>query len=97
MSEGKADPKDMVGSREQLKNNYLYRMMATEVGIYGNSKEEGFYPLYFVDADGEKMDGAKSRYTVRFAPGKLPPVNAFWSFTISTLQESLLSANPLNR
>ena len=38
-----------------------------------------------------------SRYTLRFAPGQLPPVNAFWSLTMYELPQSLLVANPLNR
>ena len=46
--------------------------------------------------DGQKLDGGK-HYTVRFAPGQLPPVNAFWSLTMYELPSSLLVANPLNR
>ena len=87
---------DTFGTREYLKNNYLYRMAAAVLGIYGNSKQEAMYPIYSVDADGKKLDGA-SRYSVRFAPGQLPPVNAFWSLTMYELPSSLLSANPLNR
>lgn len=93
---GKATPGDAVGTREYLKNNYLYRMAAAVIGIYGNSKQEAMYPLYHVDSDGQKLDGA-NRYTVRFAPGQLPPVNAFWSLTMYDLPASLLVANPLNR
>ena len=66
------------------------------LGIYGNSKEEAIYPVYFVDAGKQKLDGA-NRYTLRFAPGQLPPVNAFWSLTMYELPASLLFANPLNR
>ena len=86
----------MFGTREYLKNNYLYRMAAAVLGIYGNSKQEAMYPIYCVDADGQKLDGA-NRYTLRFAPGQLPPVNAFWSLTMYELPASLLVANPLNR
>jgi hypothetical protein len=43
-----------------------------------------------------KLDGA-NRYVLRFAPGQLPPVNAFWSLTMYELPSSLLSDNPLNR
>lgn len=87
---------DTFGTREFLKNNYLYRMGAAVLGIYGNSKQEAMYPIYSVDADGKKLDGT-NRYSVRFAPGQLPPVNAFWSLTMYELPSSLLSANPLNR
>lgn len=87
---------DMVGARDYLKNNYLYRMAAAVLGIYGNSKEEAMYPTYFVDADLKPMSGV-NHYSLRFPPGELPPVNAFWSLTLYTLPESLLSANALNR
>jgi hypothetical protein len=87
---------DAVGSREYLKNNYLARMAAAVLGIYGNSKEEAIYEVYWVDASGQKMNGTK-RYAVRFAAGQLPPVNAFWSLTLYELPASLLYANPLNR
>jgi hypothetical protein len=87
---------DLPGSRAFLKNNYLYRMGTAVLGIYGNSKEEAMYPLYGVDAEGQKLDGA-NKYTMHFASGQLPPVNAFWSLTMYELPASLLVANPLNR
>ncbi|WP_368565194.1 DUF1254 domain-containing protein [Pseudoxanthomonas sp. UTMC 1351] len=87
---------EMFGSREFLKNNYLYRMEAAVLGIYGNSKEEAMYPVYSVDADGQKLDGSH-RYSLRLAPGKLPPVHAFWSLTMYELPSSLLVANPIDR
>ena len=94
---GKVTSGDMFGTREYLKNNYLYRMTAALLGIYGNSKAEAMYPLYTVDATGEKLDATKNRYTLRFEPGQLPSVNAFWSVTMYDLPASLLVANPLNR
>lgn len=87
---------DVFGTREKLKNNYLYRMIAAVVGIFGNSKVEAMYPMYTVDVHGAKLDGA-NRYALRFAPGQLPPVNAFWSVTMYELPASLLVANPLDR
>lgn len=87
---------EMFGTREYLKNNYLYRMAAAVLGIYGNSKMEAMYPTYTIDQTGQKLDGAQ-HYTVRFGPGQLPPVNAFWSLTMYELPSSLLVANPLNR
>jgi len=87
---------EMFGTREFLKNNYLYRMAAAVLGIYGNSEQEAMYPIYTVNSEGQKLDGTQ-RYTLRFAPGQLPPVNAFWSLTMYKLPESLLCENPINR
>jgi hypothetical protein len=67
------------------------------LGIYGNSKEEANYPAYFTDAEGKPLDGASKRYTVRFEPGLLPPVNSFWSLTMYELPASLLTDNPIDR
>jgi hypothetical protein len=94
--EGKVTSADVFGTREYLKNNYLYRMGAAVLGIYGNSREDAFYPLYNEDQSKEKLSGA-SKYTMRFPAGQLPPVNAFWSLTMYRMPESLLVANPINR
>jgi hypothetical protein len=94
--EGKLSSGDVFGTREYLKNNYAYRMIAAALGIYGNSKQEAMYPTYYVDESKQKLTGA-NRYTLRFAPGQLPPVNAFWSLTMYDEPESLLVANPINR
>ncbi len=95
LDEGKVTSGDLFGTRAFMKNNYLYRMLAT-IGIWGNSKQEAMYPIYRVDADGKKLDGA-NRYSLRFAPGQLPPVHAFWSLTMYELPASLLVANPISR
>jgi hypothetical protein len=95
LDEGTITSGDLFGTREALKNNYMYRWLGT-IGIYGNSKQEALYPVYGIDADGQKLSGA-SRYSIRFAPGELPPVNAFWSLTMYEQPASLLVANPLNR
>jgi len=96
VGEGKVNSGDVFGTRQYLKNNYLYRMAAAVLGIYGNSKQEALYPAYFVDEAKQKLDGA-NRYTLRFAPGQLPPVNAFWSLTMYSEPASLLVANPIDR
>jgi hypothetical protein len=92
---GKVTGSDIFGTRAYLKNNYLYRMAAAVIGIYGNSKQEAMYPVLAAEPAGQ-LDGV-NRYTVRFAPGELPPVNAFWSMTMYDLPASLLVANPINR
>ena len=93
---GKATSADAFGTRAFLNARYIDRMSAAVLGIYGNSKDEAIYPVYFIDSDKEKLSGA-NRYTLRFPPGQLPPVNAFWSLTLYDLPQSLLYANPLNR
>ncbi|ULQ55819.1 DUF1254 domain-containing protein [Flavihumibacter rivuli] len=95
MNEGKVSPGDGFGTREFLKNNYLFRMAAAVAGIYGNSKEEAMYPNYYLDKNGEKLDG-KNRYIMYFPPGQLPPVNSFWSLTMYDASD-LLVDNPINR
>ena len=96
LDEGKLSSGDVFGTREFMKNNYLNRMVAAALGIYGNSKQEAMYPVYGVDSEKKKLDGA-NRYSLRLAPGQLPPVNAFWSLTMYELPASLLVANPLDR
>lgn len=93
---GKLTATDVFGSREQLKNNYPYRMAAAVTGIYGNIAEEAMYPTYFIDSDGQKLDGTH-RYTLKFEEGQLPPVNSFWSMTMYDQPDSLLVANSIDR
>ena len=42
--------------------------------------EEAVYPRAIASDDGQPLDGAR-RYVIHFAPGELPPVDAFWSVT----------------
>ena len=93
---GQVTSGQVFGTREQLGDNYLYRMAGAVLGIYGNSSTEAMYPVLATDSDGAPLNGANN-YTLRFAPGELPPVNAFWSVTMYKLPESLLVANPINR
>lgn len=95
MDEGKLTSGEVFGTRAFLKNNYLYRFLAT-IGIYGNSEQEAMYPVYRLDSKGQALNGA-NRYTLHFARGQFPPVNAFWSLTMYDLPQSLLVANPIDR
>lgn len=96
MDTGQVTSSQLFGTREALKDNYLYRMAAAVLGIYGNSSAEAMYPVLAVDSAGAPLTGANN-YTVRFAPGQLPPVNSFWSTTMYKMPQSLLVANPINR
>ena len=92
---------DLFGTREHLTetcNIYLYRMAGAILGIWGNSIEEAIYPSYYNDADGNELNASGDVcYTLRFEPGKLPPVDAFWSVTMYNLPEQLLVKNELDR
>jgi len=95
MEAGKITSGEVFGTRAFLKNNYMYRWLAT-IGIYGNTKQEAMYPVYRLDGEGQPLSGA-NRYTLHFAAGEYPPVKAFWSLTMYNLPQSLLVANPINR
>jgi hypothetical protein len=77
--------------------NWLKRAAAAKAGIYGNDAVEAMYPMTKTLPDGEALDGSKHNYTLTFAAGQFPPVNAFWSVTMYDGKSQLLIKNPLNR
>ena len=97
MATGELTSGDIFGTREFLRNNYLYRMTAAVTGIWGNSREEAMYPIYAVDANGDPLDGSKHAYRLRATPGTTIPVDAFWSLTMYEMPQSLLYANEIDR
>jgi hypothetical protein len=94
---GEVTSADAFGTRERLGDQYILRMAGDIYGIYGNTKEEAIYPAYSADAERQPLDASTGRYTLRFEPGGLPPVNAFWSVTMYDLPGRFLVANPLDR
>jgi hypothetical protein len=89
---------NIFGTRDFLKNNYVNRAVAAQMGIYGNSKEEAYYAGWSTEADGKtSLNTASNRYVIRFARGQIPPVNAFWSVTMYDMPAQLLVANKINR
>ncbi|HEY2379258.1 MAG TPA: DUF1254 domain-containing protein [Gemmatimonadaceae bacterium] len=97
LATGELTSADLFGTRAYLKNIYLYRMLGAVDGIYGNSKEEAFSPVYLIDSSGAKLDASSNHYTLRFPPGQFPPANAFWSLTMYSVPSRLLVENPINR
>ena len=85
------------GDQDFYKGNWLLRAGAAKAGIYGNDAIEATYPITRVDGNGETLDGSKHNYTLTFAAGQLPPVNAFWSITMYDGKSQLLIKNPINR
>ncbi|ATA56802.1 hypothetical protein CKY39_28960 [Variovorax boronicumulans] len=57
---------------------------------------EATYPMAWHDATGEALTGQR-RYTLRFAPDALPPVDAFWSLTMYDTRDYMLVDNPIDR
>lgn len=75
--------------------NYLMRA-SVAAGGYANRPEETVYAARTVDERGQLMTG-KNRYRIRFAPGTLPPVGAFWSVTAYDLRTFALIPNAAKR
>jgi hypothetical protein len=88
---------DWFGDRAFYNGNWLKRAAGAQGGIYGNDSVEATYPLTKTLADGEPLDGSKHNYTLTFAAGQYPPVNAFWSVTMYDGKSQLLIKNPINR
>ena len=88
---------DMFGTRDFLKDNYLYRYTGAKLGLYGNSKQDALYFGYFVDAGHQPLNASQSGYELQFPKGQLPPNKAFWSLTMYDGKSQLLVANPLKR
>lgn len=76
-------------------NYYLKRAIVAQQGLGANLPEDAIYPLNFVDAGGQPLDGTH-RYVLRFPPGQQPPADAFWSVTLYDAAGYQV-ANPLDR
>jgi len=85
------------GDRSFYDGNWLLRAAAAKAGIYGNDAVEAMYPMTKALADGAELDGSRHKYTLTFAKGQLPPVNAFWSVTMYDGKTQLLIENPIGR
>jgi hypothetical protein len=85
------------GDEAFYNGDWTMRAGAAKGGLYGNDAVEAMYPYTRTDAAGEPLDGSKHKYTITFAPGQLPPVNAFWSVTMYDGKSQLLVKNPINR
>ena len=87
----------LFGDSAFYKGDWLKRAAAAQGGIYGNDAAEAMYPMTKTLADGEPLDASKHNYTLTFAAGQFPPVNAFWSVTMYDGKSQLLIKNPINR
>jgi len=76
-------------------NDYLRRAAVAMAGLGANQPEDAIYPMSFQDAFGRPYDG-RQPYTLHFAQGQLPPVDAFWSLTLYD-PKGFQVPNPLGR
>jgi hypothetical protein len=77
-------------------NYYLKRAIVAQLGLGANLPEDAIYPGSIGDENGKPLDGANSKYAIRFAKDALPPVDAFWSITLYD-NDGFQVANPINR
>ena len=61
--------------------DYMKRAVIAAFGWPANLQEDAVYPYTLVDGNGDKLNGAH-KYTLTWAKGSTPPVNAFWSITM---------------
>ncbi|MGY2492530.1 DUF1254 domain-containing protein [Cupriavidus sp. CP313] len=60
--------------------DYVYRAAIAQCCVGENLPQDAIYPSLSSDSEGRPLDG-NNRYVLRFAKGKLPPVDGFWSVT----------------
>jgi hypothetical protein len=81
--------------RAGVRDDFLMRAsLQCLAGIIANDPEEAVYLNTALDAEGQPLQGGRD-YTLRFGPGELPPVKAFWSLTL--YQDYNMVANPIDR
>ncbi len=85
------------GDRAFFNGDWLKRAAVAKAGIYANDPPRRCIPTPAKTVHGEELDGSKHNYTLTFAKGQFPPVNAFWSVTMYDGKSQLLIENPINR
>lgn len=87
----------LFGTPDEMAGKYVERAAGAMGGVYGNNAEETLCLAHVVDADGKPFDSGRHDYRIRFAPGGLPQVDAFWSLTMYDAVSRFLIHNPLDR
>lgn len=85
-------PPSMLGNYGSFYNT---RAVVAMVGLGANLPADAMYPSASVDSEDRALHG-DHRYRLHFAPGALPPVNAFWSVTAYGADDFLIG-NRLHR
>jgi hypothetical protein len=95
---GKAGPTGWTGGAGKVGRygtDYAVRASVARIGLGANPPEDAVYMHCHQDSEGRPFDGAH-RYRIHFAADQLPPVRAFWSVTMYSL-EGYFVHNPINR
>ena len=66
--------------------DYMKRAVVAAFGWPANREKDAVYPNTDADSTGQKLKGA-DKYTLTFARGQTPPVNAFWSITMYEIDQ----------
>ena len=77
-------------------DDLLLRAFVSRQSIGALETREAAYPRCDTDASGVLLSG-EHRYTLRFAPGQMPPVDAFWSITLYRASDYFLVPNAIER
>ncbi|MFE9687238.1 DUF1254 domain-containing protein [Streptomyces sp. NPDC006285] len=75
--------------------SYAVRAIVALQGIGAVHPDEALYVGAREDSEGRLLDGSRC-YRLRFEPGQLPPVDAFWSLTAYDHEQYLVD-NPIER
>ncbi len=90
-----SDARALLGTRDTLGDGSRELFAeGTYLGQWGLPPVEASYRKSDFDAQGEKLDGSKSDYVMRF---KAPNVSEFWSVTVYGNDDRLMAHNSLNR
>ncbi len=78
---------------------YTLRAFAAAYAFAGLTREEAMYFTTNIDVDRKRLHG-RNRYVLHFVKEELPPVDAFWSLTMYSVEKDMrnfLVWNPINR
>jgi hypothetical protein len=75
--------------------DYKTRAFVGLIGLGALPPAEAIYPNSEADSIGNALHG-QHNYRIHFAPGQLPPANAFWSLTLYD-EQGFMVDNPLQR
>jgi hypothetical protein len=86
----------LFGTRDEMAGAYDNRNVGAKKGLYGLPPAIAWYGGWLVDSAGNHITGSTD-YTITFTADQLPKARFFWSATLYTLPERLLSANEIDR